>query len=161
MDAGLVGRHPEHAQERRQPHLAPRPVAAEAGVGVELPREDRRLALGHVEPVVHEGRPAAGNSQAEGADSHRVDPDLEHLPRAAPTNRDRPDQRVTGVELRVARLETLALRAVGARRLEPPSRIERRESDRVAGVDLEHRLELAREMPVQVAPLERELMERH
>ena len=82
-------------------------------------------------------------------------------PARRPANRDRPDQRVTGVELRVARLETLALRAVGARRLEPPSRVERRESDRVAGVDLEHRLELAREVPVQVAPLERQLMERH
>ena len=109
---------------------------------------------------MNDGQPPA-TVRPNGADPHRVDPDLEHLPGRRPTNRDRPDQRVTGVELRVARLEAVALRAVGARRLEPPPGVERREGDRVAGVDLEHRLELAREVAVQVAPLERQLVQRH
>jgi hypothetical protein len=55
----------------------------------------------------------------------------------------------------------LALGSVGTWRLEAPARVEGREGDRVAGVDLEHRLELAREVAVQVAPLERQLVQGH
>ena len=161
MDARLVRRHPEDAEKRRQPHLAPGAVAAEAGVGVQFPREHGGLAVGDLERIVQERRPPAGDGQAERADPHRLDPDLEHLPGLRAANHYRTDQRVPGVELRVSGLEALALRPVGARRLEPPTRVEGREGDRVARVDLEHRLELAGEVAVQVASLERQLVHGH
>jgi hypothetical protein len=161
VDAGLVRRHAEHAEERRQPNLATGAVSAKSGVGVQLPREHGGFAVGNIEPVVQERRPAAGDSEAEWADPHGVDPDLEHVSGPGAANRNGPDQSVAGVELPVARLEVLALGSVGTWRLETPARVEGREGDRVTGVDLEQRLELAREVAVQVAPLERQLVQGH
>ena len=60
-------------------------------------------------------RPAARDGDAEVADADAVDLDRERLPVPRAANLDRPDQRVTGVELLVARLELL----VRARRASP------------------------------------------
>ena len=82
-----------------------------------------------------------------------VDPDGERLARARAAHLDRPGERVAVVELRRSRGSN------GSSRLEPPARVRRREPDGVARVDRQHRLEVAREVPVQRAPLERQLVD--
>src|SRR6476620_5093023 len=129
-------------------------VAPNAGFRVKAPVEDQRLAFAHAEPVVEWCRPALRPSRTECPDADLVDPDRERLARAGSANLDRPDQRVSCVELLVARLERLAGRDM-------PTRVETRESDGVAAVDREDRRQVAREVAVQRAPLEWNLVGRH
>src|SRR6478672_3100922 len=122
-------------------------VAPNAGFRVKAPVKDQRLAFAHAEPVVEWCRPALRPSRTECPDADLVDPDRERLARAGSANLDRPDQRVSCVELLVARLERLAGRDM-------PTRVETRESDGVAAVDREDRRQVAREVAVQRVPLE-------
>jgi hypothetical protein len=158
VHAGLVGRHAEHTEKRRQAELAALAVASHRFVRVQIPSEDATLAVTDAEAVVQKRRPAARDRQAERADPYRLDPNLEHLAGLCRANLDRADQRVPVVEPGLAGLEAAALGTVASRRLEPPARIERREGNRVSGVDLEDRREIAGEVPVQRPPLERNLV---
>src|SRR5205085_290017 len=88
VDPRLRRRHPEDAEERAQLDLAARRVAAGARVGVERPDECR----------------LAGGRRAPGADPDLVDPHLERLTGPGAADLDRAEQRVPGVELRVAGL---------------------------------------------------------
>ena len=132
MDARLVRRHPEHAEERRQADGAARGAAH---VPVELP----------VEPV----RRLAAERDAPRAGDDLVDPDREHLPGAGAPHLDRAGKRVAGVELRVARDERLVAADVPARVRDVENRMES------PGSTVEHGLELEREVPVQDRRVER------
>ncbi len=94
----------------------------------------------------------AGEREAPGARPDLVDTNRERVARLRSAHLDRPGQRVTGVDSRVVLGEPLA-------RFEEPAGVRRREADGVAGVDRQHRLELAREVTVQGPPLERQLVD--
>ncbi len=153
MDAGLVRRHTEDPEERPKVHLAPALVASDSALGVELPAE-KHAVRDEAQPLVHRRRPVGRRAPAPAARNDAVDRDLERLSCAGATDLDRPDQRVTGIELLVARLE---LRP----RLEVPAGVEGGERDRVARVDRQHGLEVAGEVAVQRPPLERDLVDGH
>ena len=153
MGAGLRRWHAHDSEERREVDLAPALVPADSTIHVELPAKQDAVR-DEPEPLVHRRRPGGRPAPAPAPWGDTVDRDLERLSGASATDLDRPDQRVTGVELLVARLE---LRP----RLDVPAGVERRERDRVPGVDREHGLEVAREVPVQRPPLERDLVDGH
>ena len=91
---------------------------------------------------------------APGADPDLVDLDLERLAGARAAHLDRPDERMAGVEL-------VPSGARGSKRScvrRAPAGVEARERDRVARLDGEDRLEVAREVAVERAPLERDLV---
>jgi hypothetical protein len=133
-------------------------IATDTGVRVQLPPQRMRLPVIDPEPSVEGIGPAARVGEAVWPDSDRANPNLEGLAGARASHLDRADQGVPCVELRIARLEAATGRPAG---LEAPARVERRDRDRVSGVDSEHRLEVRREVPVQRAPLERNLVQRH
>ena len=81
-----------------------------------------------------------------------VDPDDERLAGLRTADEDRPGQRVTLVELGAPRCEVLVARNV-------PGVVRGEELDRVARVDLDRGLEVLREMTVQEALLESQLVE--
>jgi hypothetical protein len=83
-----------------------------------------------------------------------VDADRERVAGARASDLDRPRERVARVELLVARLEALA-------RCEIPAGVRNREAHRVAGLDGQHGLEVAREVAVERPPLERQLVDGH
>ena len=83
-----------------------------------------------------------------------VDPDGERLARARAAHLDRPGERMPGVELGFARGRRLV-----AADAQPAFGTEIRTES--PGSTVEHRLELAREVPVQVRGVERQLVERH
>jgi len=135
VDARLWRRHAHYPEKRRQRHLAPERPADPVR---ELPLE--RMAA---TAVVDAPRPWFD----------RVDLHHQRLADARAADGDGAGQRVSGVDL-ACRLEVLA-------RPDIPVVVRHGEANRVARLDLEHRLELGREVPVQVAPLERQLMQRH
>src|SRR5262249_28130914 len=151
--AGLRRGHAHDAEERVEVDLAAALVATDAPLDVELPAEEDTVR-DEPEPVVEWRRPVARRAPSPCPPHPAVDPDLEHLTGFRSPDLDRPDERVTVVELFVARLELDA-------RLDVPAGVERRERDRVARVDRQHGLEVAREVSVERAPLERELVQRH
>jgi hypothetical protein len=95
-----------------------------------------------------------GKRHAPRARHDLVDRDGERLPRQRAADLDRAGERVARVELGIARLELLA-------GVEVPTGVRHRDAHRVARIDDEHRLEAAREVAVQRAPLERQDMRRH
>ena len=155
MDAGLVGRHPDDAEERLESDFVSRIGTSDPRVRVELPEKSESVASAQTEPIVERRAPASCLRDAASADPHLVDPDRERLPCPCAADREGPDQRMAGVELAVAsfRKELVLGRA--------PAGIQARERDRVARIDGEHRLEVTREMTVERAPLERDLVVRH
>jgi hypothetical protein len=70
---------------------------------------------------------------------------------------------VAGVQVGVARLKLAARKAVivEALRLATPAGVERAQDDRVAAVDLQDRRQLAGEVPVERATLERDRVSSH
>ena len=131
---GLVGRHAQHAEEGRQRDLGP--AIVDAFACLEPPLDSRRC-------VRERHAPRTGNDAVHADDERAAGLRAAHL--------HRPDERVPGVELLVVRLEPHSV-------LVFPTRIRAREGDRVAGIDRDDRGELARVVPVQRAPLERELV---
>jgi hypothetical protein len=83
---------------------------------------------------------------------HLVDADGQRPAGARAANLDRAGERVPGVDRRVARGKLVA-------RVEVPARVWDGDTNRVAWIDREHRLEVARKVSVQVALLERELVD--
>jgi hypothetical protein len=117
-----------------------------------------RVAAVEAEPRVEPRGPAAGVGVPEAPDPQLVDADHEGIAAAGAADADRADQCVARVEqVAVAGLE--AASRVDRPRLESPARVEGAERDRVAGVDLEHRLEVAREVTVERAALEGDLVD--
>ena len=139
--------------------MRPLLVTSDPRLGVELPRDHPRDPLRDAEPLIQRGREAAREREPVGPDPNLVDPDDERLAAARAPHFEGPDEGVPVVELRIARLEKPPVGAVQVNRLEAPARIQRRERDRVAGVDGEDGLELGREVPVERAPLERHLVD--
>ena len=154
MNARLGRRHPDYAEERTQVDGAAVIVRPRARLGVELPVEAPLLAAREAETVVEESWPASGDGEAPGPDPYLVDPDGERATSLGAAHLYRAEERVPAVKLGVARVELLALPDV-------PARAEGREADRISGVDGENRLEVAGEMPVQRAALERELVDQN
>src|SRR5262245_58059045 len=152
VDARFGRRHAEHAEKRPQRDLATELISTRSAVWIERPPQPPFVAAAHAQPIVERRLPAARLGDPPGADTQRVDPHLERLPGRCATDLDRPDHRVTAVELRLARLEAFVGEA-------PPAGIEARERDRVPRVDRQHRLEIAREVPVQRPPLEWDLVD--
>src|SRR5215210_3566779 len=131
--ARLDGRHSEDAEKGRE---LDRPTQGAADPAVELP--PHRL--------VADIRPAPVGGK------HLVDRDRERLPWAGTPDFDRPGERVTLVLRVVPRREALLAGQM-------PAPVRRREADGVARVDREHRLEVAREVPVEDARLQRQLVQ--
>jgi len=71
---------------------------------------------------------------------------------------DRADERVTIVEPALPRLEPPPLERPA---FQAPAGVERREDNGVAGIDRQHGLEARREVAVERAPLERQLLDGH
>ena len=88
---------------------------------------------------------------------HLLDPHLERLAGTGASDLDRADESVPRVE-RVALAPALR---EGLTRRVAPARVQARERDRVTGLDGENRLEVPREVTVQRASLERDLVQRH
>src|SRR5439155_19801957 len=82
VPARLRRRHPEHAREGPQLHLAAVLVAADAGVCVELPDENPALSLGEAQALVHRGHASAADGEAVRPDADVLDPYRERLLRA-------------------------------------------------------------------------------
>src|SRR5262249_61267399 len=96
-----------------------------------------------------------GRLRPRRAPRHRaalVDLDDERLPCPRAADLDRPRQRVSRVDRGIARLELVT-------RVQVPARIRDCNPHRVPRIDRQHRLEIPREMSVQVALLERELVD--
>ena len=129
--------------------------ATDPRVCVEFPVESERVPVADTEPIIEWRRPATGLRDAARADANLVDLDRKRLPRQRPADLDRPDQRMPSVEL--------ALSAVGIHLVlrRAPTRVQARERDRVSRLDRQDRLERAREVAVERAPLERDLVQRH
>jgi len=106
------------------------------------------------EAIVQRSRPVRRCAPPPRADDDLVDAHYQGLSGPAAANLDRTDQRVPCVQHVVSWLEELA-------RFGSPARAEAREGDRVVHVDREDRFEVAREVAVERAPLERDLVERH
>ena len=115
-------------------------VSAHAGIRIELPEND---------PIGTEGRRSSPAPRPYVVDLHD-----QRLSRSSASDLDRPDQRMTRVELGISRLEDDA-------RLENPSGVQGAKHDAVPGFDRQHGLELAREVAVQRAPLGRDLVDCH
>jgi hypothetical protein len=136
VDACLRWGHSHHAEERRERHLeAERATEAPA----ELPVDAMVL-----------GSP----SHAPWADLDLVDADDERLSRLRAAYRDRARDRMSGVELGISRLELLA-------RAEGPTGVRHRDPHGVTRLDLDDGLQLDREVAVQEALLERQLVDGH
>ena len=119
VDTRLVRRHADDAEKRTQRNLPSGPVATHPRVGIELPADDRRLAVVDAEPLVQRRVPAACVRDAPRPDPDLVDPDLERLTGAGTSHFDGADERVARVALvtlRRAQLEALAGRIAPARR---------------------------------------------
>src|SRR5262249_16868536 len=147
------------AEERPQVELTAASVAADARIGIELVDEQAGLAFPQTEAVIQRRREAAAERKAVGADTDLVDPNGQRLAGPRVADLDPPHERVPVVELLVPRLEPPTFAQVPGRRLRAPSGIERRERDRVAGVDRQRRRQVTREVPVQGAPLEWDLVQ--
>jgi hypothetical protein len=133
-------------------HLAAVLVASDpAG---ELPVEGHAAPVREPEPIVQRRPPAAGRAPPPRTGNDPVDRHLEHPACYGAANLDRANERVSGVELRMTRLEHRSPPHV-------PAGGERREADRVPRVDREDRLEVAREVPVQRPPLEGDLVQHY
>jgi hypothetical protein len=157
VDTRLVRRHSDDAEKRAQSNLTPDLIAAHAGIRVELPVDDDRLAVVDPETLVQRRVPAARIGDAPGSDPDLVDPHLERLAGARAAHFDGADERMAGVllvPLRCAQLEALTGRPT-------PAGVQAREPDGVARLDSEDRLEVAREVTVERPPLERDLVVRH
>ena len=152
---GSFGRHPDDAEERTEHDLAAGLGATDTRVCVERPVESERFALADSEPIVEWRRPAAGLRDAPRADANFVDLDRQRLSCLRAADLDRADQGMACVEL--------AFPAVGIQLVlrRAPARVEARERDRVSRLDRQDRLEVAREVAVERAPLERDLAQRH
>ena len=90
VDARLGRRHPEHAEERRQPH-----------------GRARRAARCRPSSSQSSGAPSPPNVTPHEPGDDVVDAHDERLPGPRAAHLDRPGERVAGVELRVARRERL------------------------------------------------------
>src|SRR5581483_6330883 len=128
-------RHAEHAEKWTEHDGLPRRRAA--GGTVELPRDP-------VRPLGERLAPRAGDDRV---DAHGERPAL-----ACAAHLDRPRERMAVVLRRAARLEPGAV-------VEQPAGVRRRDADRVAGVDRQDGRQVAREVPVQRAALERQLVD--
>jgi hypothetical protein len=140
MAAELGRRHPQHSEERMQDDRSPAVVSTHAGIRIELPEND---------PIGTEGRRPSPAPR-----SYVVYLYDQRLPRSSASNLDRPDQRMTRVELGISRVEDDA-------RLENPCGVQGAKHDAVPGLDRQHGLELARKVAVQRAPLSRDLVDCH
>ena len=158
---GSGGGIPITPRNGRKDDLAPRLVMPDGGIRVELPDQRRSLPVCDSQPLVQRCRPSTRVGDAPGADAQLIDPDDERSTRVRPAHGDGPDQRMACVELAVARLETISGPGHVVRRPDPPAGVWRRERDRVAGVDRQHRLEVSREVAVQRAALEWDLVQSH
>ena len=136
MNTRLVRRHPEHAQEGRQSN---RPPGRATDARVELP----------IHPV---GRLGERGTPRAGLDL--IDPNRERLAGTRTANLDRSRERMPGVELWVTRGHSVVAAAT-------PTRVRHRDPHGVARIDGENRLEVAGEAAVQVAGVERKLVQRH
>ena len=87
-------------------------------------------------------------------DAQFVDEHDERLPLARAAYRDRADERMPGVEIRITRRELAPVGAVEVWRLESPPGIERRKPHGIARLDRQHGRKFDREVPVQRGPLE-------
>src|SRR5262249_44371245 len=135
---GLVRRHADHAEERCQGDRRVAVARSDARVRIDLPSEE--LAVAERDAPVP--RP------------HLVDADGERLPGSCAAHTDGPVEGVPGVEpLLIALVQELALE------IPMPAGVERAEADGIARLDLEDRRHLTREVSVQRAPLERELVD--
>ena len=152
MHAGLGRRHPEHAREGTKVDLTSLLVATRSRSRIEAPAQDAGLTVSEPEVVVERRGPAGGERRTPGADPHLVDPHLERLSGLRPADLERPDQRVTVVELRFAWLEPVG-------RCDMPACVEAGEGNRVATVDRQDRRQVPREVAVERAPLERDLVD--
>ena len=124
--------------------------------------EDVLVARVDAETLVQRRFPTARVREAVLADPHLLDPIDKRLARPRSAHLDRPDKRVSVVEVRFARLELRPLgRPLQIRsRLEPPAGIEGREADGVAARSSAS-AEVAREVAVKGAPLEGDLVNGH
>ena len=136
MHARLGRRHAHHAEKGRELDLE---ALGPADAVRQLPMN------GMVTASVHD---------APGSGVDRLDLDDERLAGLRAANEDRAGERVALVQLGAPRGEALVAGDV-------PRVIGREELDGVAGVDLDRRLEVLREVPVQVSLLERKLVRRH
>ena len=138
---------PKDPWERSQLDLTTELVDREACLDVDLPRQGDTVAVADAELVVQRRLPASGEGGAPGSDSDLVDANLERLTGLGAADLDRPDQRVTVVELLASRLEL-------ATRFDVPAGIETGERNGVSAVDGQDRLQVAREVAVQRPALE-------
>ena len=92
-------------------------------------------------------------------DAQFVDEHDERLPLARAAYRDRADERMPGVEIRITRRELAPVGAVEVWRLESPPGIERRKPHGIARLDRQHGRKFDREVPVQRGPLEWEVVD--
>jgi hypothetical protein len=129
-------------------------AAADRAVGVQCPFEKHAGTVREAEPVVQRCRPVGRGAPPPRADDDAIDTHFERMPRACAVHLDRADECVTGIELRVARLEP----SPGGHM---PARVDGCERDRVARLDGEDRLEVGREVAVERPALERDLVQRH
>ena len=136
MDTAADGRHPHHAEERPQRNdVACRGAPEPTG---KLPVDAALLAVGER----HAPRPGL----------HGVDVHDERLPLARAAYLDRPRERVPVVLRREPRLEVRL-------RVERPTRVRHREPNGVTRIDGHDGRQVAREVPVERPPLERELVD--
>jgi len=134
VDARLGRRHAHDAEERREIQL---PVDCASDARCEVPGD--RVVV-----------PGEGDAPVVG--SHLLDADGERLPLARSSHLDRPGQGVARIEVRIRRRNALV-------RLDLPRMVRDGDPDRVAGVDRQNRLEVAREVAVQGPRLARKLVE--
>jgi hypothetical protein len=141
MFAGLGGWHAHDAEERAQLHrvavlVDPHALGERVGVDDAVAHHAQRSVVG--------GLPAAGEAGAVRAGDELADVDLQRHSGLRAPDRDRPRRGVAAV---VRELAARPVRA-GRVRLMAPARVERAEGHRVAGIDRQHGLELARVMSV-------------
>src|ERR671936_3050121 len=122
MGARLGRRHAQDAEERTERDRPAVLVPSDPRVRIKAPEEWYLLALGNAEPGVQEEVAPAGVRESVRADSNLVDPDRERLACADTCDRDRPDERVSTVEVRIPRLEFAPCAGLAL----APARVERR-----------------------------------
>jgi hypothetical protein len=91
--ARLVRRHPDHPEERRDPHGAAAVVGRGPGVGVDLP-EQPGGRTGEPERAVQRGVPGARGGPPPVTRGGRHDVDREHVPRFRAAHRDQTGEAV-------------------------------------------------------------------
>ena len=145
--AGLVGRHPHHAQERPQRDLVAEVRAAGHRRGVERVGVDDAVA-DHAEPLVERRLPAAREAGAPRARDHVADVDAQRHARARAADRDRAGERVAVASRSCSRRGRYGPPSYGSRP-QPESSV--RKTTVSPGSIVQHGLEFAREVTVQRA----------